>query len=167
VGDWSHQRCILFLSPFSSVSLEFIQLLQNNPILTFLGRNSSKKSGTSTGLPQIWNSSYWCWLPCWHNHNAFKNLISFSNLQIRNHQSQIKRVLDCKKIEYKEVDISASEEDKNKMRKIAEDDKALPPQIANGDTYCGVRPTFVIASFSRPEPMLVGAEWTNQRRCGG
>ena len=47
-------------------------------------------------------------------------------------------ILDSKKIEYEKHDVSASEEIKKKMRKIAGNDKALPPQLCNGDTYCGV-----------------------------
>jgi len=47
-------------------------------------------------------------------------------------------VLDSKKIEYSVVDISASEDSKKKIREIAADPKALPPQITNGDQYCGV-----------------------------
>ena len=47
-------------------------------------------------------------------------------------------VLDSKKVEYSVVDISSSEDSKKKMREIAADPKALPPQIANGDQYCGV-----------------------------
>ena len=53
-------------------------------------------------------------------------------------------VLASKKIAYEEVDIASSEEAKNKMREIAQDPKALPPQIANGDQYCGVRSWLVI-----------------------
>ena len=50
-------------------------------------------------------------------------------------------ILDAKKIEYKSVDVAASEDAKKKMRAIAGDPKALPPQIANGDAYCGVSDT--------------------------
>ena len=48
-------------------------------------------------------------------------------------------VLSSKKIAFDEIDISSCEEGKAKMREIAGDQKALPPQIANGDVYCGVR----------------------------
>lgn len=47
-------------------------------------------------------------------------------------------VLDGKQIAYEIVDISSSEDAKNKMREIVGDPKALPPQIANGDQHCGV-----------------------------
>ena len=39
-------------------------------------------------------------------------------------------------VEY--IDVAASEETKQKMRELSGNPKALPPQIFNGDTYCGV-----------------------------
>lgn len=47
-------------------------------------------------------------------------------------------ILDGKKIPYKKLDISADEALKNKMRAIAGDPTAVPPQLCNGDQYCGV-----------------------------
>lgn len=47
-------------------------------------------------------------------------------------------ILSSKKIEFEQIDISASEEAKKKMRDLIGDPKALPPQIFNGDQYCGV-----------------------------
>ena len=47
-------------------------------------------------------------------------------------------VLTSKKIAMEIVDISASPDAKGKMREIVGDEKALPPQICNGDQYCGV-----------------------------
>ena len=47
-------------------------------------------------------------------------------------------VLSSKKIEFEVVDITSSTDVKDKMRKIVGDPKALPPQICNGDQYCGV-----------------------------
>ena len=47
-------------------------------------------------------------------------------------------ILDGKKISYSKVDVSADEAGKAKMRELAGDSKALPPQLANGDSYCGV-----------------------------
>lgn len=46
--------------------------------------------------------------------------------------------LEGKKIPYKKLDIAADESLKTKMREIAGNPKALPPQLANGDQYCGV-----------------------------
>lgn len=58
--------------------------------------------------------------------------------QIKKQQQRILMVLDSKKVPYKLVDVSSDEEGKALMRKIAGDQKALPPQIANGAIYCGV-----------------------------
>ena len=48
-------------------------------------------------------------------------------------------ILDAKKIAYNKLDISADETLKKNMREIVGDPKALPPQLANGKQYCGVR----------------------------
>ena len=40
--------------------------------------------------------------------------------------------------EVKYIDVAADEDAKKKMRDIIGDEKAVPPQIFNGDTYCGV-----------------------------
>ena len=37
------------------------------------------------------------------------------------------------------VDVAASEDAKKKMRDLSGNQSAVPPQICNGDTYCGVR----------------------------
>lgn len=47
-------------------------------------------------------------------------------------------ILEGKKIPYELVDISQKVESKELMRQIAGDSTALPPQICNGDVYCGV-----------------------------
>ncbi len=47
-------------------------------------------------------------------------------------------ILDGKKIETEWIDVAASEAAKEKMRELIGDPKAVPPQIFNGDTYCGV-----------------------------
>ena len=60
-----------------------------------------------------------------------------SNLEIKKQQERIQNVLDGKKIPYNKIDIAASEDDKAKMRRIIGDDKALAPQLANGEQYCG------------------------------
>jgi len=46
-------------------------------------------------------------------------------------------VLDSKKIPYTKVDITACTAEKERMRSIVGNERALPPQIANGTTYCG------------------------------
>lgn len=47
-------------------------------------------------------------------------------------------VLDSKKIQYEKIDIAADEDAKQKMRDGMGDPKGLPPQLFNGDDYCGV-----------------------------
>ena len=58
--------------------------------------------------------------------------------QIKKHQQKIEMILDSKKIEYKKIDIAADPNAKDRMRELMGDAKALPPQLFNGDTYCGV-----------------------------
>ncbi|XP_035000053.1 SH3 domain-binding glutamic acid-rich-like protein 3 [Hippoglossus stenolepis] len=60
-----------------------------------------------------------------------------SNLEIKKHQQKIEMILDSLKIPYENVDISQKEENKVEMRRIAGNPVALPPQICNGDIYCG------------------------------
>ena len=47
-------------------------------------------------------------------------------------------ILDAKKIEYQKFDVAADEAAKQKMRDISGNPKALPPQLCNGNQYCGV-----------------------------
>ena len=47
-------------------------------------------------------------------------------------------ILSGKKIAFEKVDVAASEDAKKKMRDIAGNQTALPPQLCNGDQYCGV-----------------------------
>lgn len=56
-------------------------------------------------------------------------------------------ILSAKKIDFEKIDVAASEDDKAKMRAGVGDPKALPPQLFNGDQYCGVsleKPTHTI-----------------------
>ncbi|KAJ8355747.1 hypothetical protein SKAU_G00185410 [Synaphobranchus kaupii] len=57
--------------------------------------------------------------------------------EIRKHQNSILQHLDSKNIQYKLVDISTSSDLREEMREKAGNPKALPPQIFNGDLYCG------------------------------
>nr|XP_046228282.1 SH3 domain-binding glutamic acid-rich-like protein 3 [Scatophagus argus] len=59
------------------------------------------------------------------------------SLEMKKHQDRIFSVLDSKKITYEAVDISQDSKDKNLMRERAGNSSALPPQICNGDIYCG------------------------------
>lgn len=47
-------------------------------------------------------------------------------------------VFDGLRIPYKLVDICQDVKDKELMRNLAGDSKALPPQICNRNDYCGV-----------------------------
>ena len=59
-------------------------------------------------------------------------------MQIKKHQQRIEMVLEGKKIPFRKIDIAASEEDKSTMRDLAGNPTAIPPQIFNGQVYCGV-----------------------------
>ncbi|MED6288607.1 hypothetical protein CHARACLAT_028280 [Characodon lateralis] len=60
-----------------------------------------------------------------------------SSLELKKNQERIFSVLSSKKIPFKAIDITQQSENKDFMRKKAGNPKALPPQIFNGDAYCG------------------------------
>lgn len=57
---------------------------------------------------------------------------------MKKRQQKIEMILDGKKIAYEKLDVAASEEYKKKMRELSGNPTAIPPQLFNGDTYCGV-----------------------------
>ncbi|OWK12769.1 SH3BGRL3 [Cervus elaphus hippelaphus] len=59
--------------------------------------------------------------------------------EIKSQQSEVTRILDGKRIQYQLVDISQDNALRDEMRALAGNPKATPPQIVNGDQYCGVR----------------------------
>ncbi|XP_036003386.1 SH3 domain-binding glutamic acid-rich-like protein 3 [Fundulus heteroclitus] len=59
------------------------------------------------------------------------------SLELKKNQERIFSILTSKKIPFKTVDITQNTDDKDLMRKMAGNAKALPPQIFNGDVYCG------------------------------
>lgn len=61
------------------------------------------------------------------------------DFQIKSQQSEVTRILDGKNIKYELVDISQDNALREEMRAKAGNPKAIPPQIVNGDHYCGVR----------------------------
>jgi len=67
------------------------------------------------------------------------NLLSLPGFQIKSQQSEVTRILDGKNIKYELVDISQDNALREEMRAKAGNPKAIPPQIVNGDHYCGVR----------------------------
>eukprot|EP00794_Sanderia_malayensis_P000286 gene286-912_t len=60
-----------------------------------------------------------------------------SNMEIKKQQQRIDMVLESKKIPFIAIDIAASDEEKQKMRELAGNPSALPPQLCNGNEYCG------------------------------
>ncbi|BFZ23647.1 hypothetical protein BsWGS_26686 [Bradybaena similaris] len=60
-----------------------------------------------------------------------------SNLETRKQQTRIQNVLSGHKFNFDVVDVSACRENLAKMREVVGDSKALAPQIANDDEYCG------------------------------
>ncbi|KAJ8275270.1 hypothetical protein COCON_G00098950 [Conger conger] len=59
------------------------------------------------------------------------------SLQTKNNQTKIIQLLESKKIQFETVDISQSTDLRTDMREKCGNPKALPPQIFNGDAYCG------------------------------
>lgn len=59
------------------------------------------------------------------------------NLETKKNQQKIEMILDAKKIEYQKFDVAADEAAKQRMRDISGNPKALPPQLCNGNQYCG------------------------------
>ncbi|XP_051961771.1 SH3 domain-binding glutamic acid-rich-like protein 3 [Xyrauchen texanus] len=57
--------------------------------------------------------------------------------EVKRHQAEIFQFLDAKKIKYCVVDITESTNKKDEMRKKVGNPSAMPPQVFNGDKYCG------------------------------
>nr|1J0F_A Chain A, SH3 domain-binding glutamic acid-rich-like protein 3 [Mus musculus] len=65
--------------------------------------------------------------------------------EIKSQQSEVTRILDGKRIQYQLVDISQDNALRDEMRTLAGNPKATPPQIVNGNHYCGDYELFVEA----------------------
>ncbi|XP_058051127.1 SH3 domain-binding glutamic acid-rich-like protein 3 isoform X2 [Ahaetulla prasina] len=65
--------------------------------------------------------------------------------EIKSQQSEVTRILDGKNIKYIMVDISQDNALREEMRTKSGNPKAIPPQIFNGDHYCGDYELFVEA----------------------
>ncbi|XP_053124762.1 SH3 domain-binding glutamic acid-rich-like protein 3 [Hemicordylus capensis] len=65
--------------------------------------------------------------------------------EIKSQQSEVTRILDGKNIKYNLVDISQDNALREEMRAKSGNPKAIPPQIFNGDQYCGDYELFVEA----------------------
>ncbi|XP_076128230.1 SH3 domain-binding glutamic acid-rich-like protein 3 [Alosa pseudoharengus] len=57
--------------------------------------------------------------------------------ELKQQQSEIFQYLDAKQIMYKAVDITQDTSIKDEMRKRVGNQTAMPPQVFNGDAYCG------------------------------
>ncbi|KAL6483083.1 hypothetical protein MHYP_G00079550 [Metynnis hypsauchen] len=57
--------------------------------------------------------------------------------EVNKQQTAIFNFLDSKKFIYRALDITQSSDLKNEMRKKVGNPSALPPQVFNGDKYCG------------------------------
>lgn len=68
-----------------------------------------------------------------------------SSTKIKGEQRKVEQILSSKNYKLDLVDIAAGAEAKEKMREIAGNPKAMPPQIANGDQYCGDYDAFMEA----------------------
>uniref|UniRef100_A0A6I8NQ46 SH3 domain binding glutamate rich protein like 2 n=1 Tax=Ornithorhynchus anatinus TaxID=9258 RepID=A0A6I8NQ46_ORNAN len=79
---------------------------------------------------------------------------------IKKKQQDVVRFLEANKIEFEEVDITMSEAQRQWMyhnipvEKQPAQGNPLPPQIFNGDQYCGVRRTSRFFVFSFPFVVL-------------
>ncbi|KAI9544236.1 hypothetical protein NQZ68_005286 [Dissostichus eleginoides] len=67
------------------------------------------------------------------------------SIEIKKKQQKILDVLSAKKIEFEAIDISQDSKTKDEMRALANDPTALPPQICNGNEYCGNYEAFLEA----------------------
>ncbi|XP_054851785.1 SH3 domain-binding glutamic acid-rich-like protein 3 [Eublepharis macularius] len=57
--------------------------------------------------------------------------------EVKQRQSEVLRILDGNHMKYELVDVSISESLLQEMRDKAGNPNAIPPQIFNGDQYCG------------------------------
>ena len=60
-------------------------------------------------------------------------------------------ILDSKKIPYTKLDVAADETLKAKMREVSGNPTALPPQLCNGEKYCGVRALIICVLIEKGE----------------
>ncbi|NXI71584.1 SH3L3 protein, partial [Anseranas semipalmata] len=57
--------------------------------------------------------------------------------QVRQRQAAVTRILDVTGLRYELIDVSVDEGLLREMQEKAGDPRAVPPQIFNGDEYCG------------------------------
>ncbi|TSO05447.1 Apolipoprotein Eb [Bagarius yarrelli] len=59
--------------------------------------------------------------------------------EVKSQQAEVMRILESKNIQFELVDIAVGEEVRSEMRTLSGNPNAAPPQIFNGDQYCGGR----------------------------
>ncbi|XP_006625956.1 SH3 domain-binding glutamic acid-rich-like protein 3 [Lepisosteus oculatus] len=57
--------------------------------------------------------------------------------EVKQQQTEIFQYLDSMKMKYKALDIAVSNDIKQEMRQKTGNPTAMPPQIFNGEVYCG------------------------------
>uniref|UniRef100_A0A670YD54 SH3 domain binding glutamate rich protein like 3 n=1 Tax=Pseudonaja textilis TaxID=8673 RepID=A0A670YD54_PSETE len=65
--------------------------------------------------------------------------VSMNREEVKQRQSEVLRILDGNRLKYQLVDVSLSDSLLQEMRDKVGKADAVPPQIFNGDEYCGVR----------------------------
>ena len=65
-------------------------------------------------------------------------------------QLRITTLLEAHKIPFNIIDVADDDDALERMRTLAENETALPPQIANGDEYCGVSTSKYLFLFGMP-----------------
>ncbi|XP_036903668.1 SH3 domain-binding glutamic acid-rich-like protein 3 isoform X1 [Sturnira hondurensis] len=78
-------------------------------------------------------------IPAWYGRGKLtKTFRKLGNPQkVKQRQEDVIRILDAYKINYELIDISISLKKLQQMRRKVSSPKALPPQIFNGQEYCG------------------------------
>ncbi|XP_038604450.1 SH3 domain-binding glutamic acid-rich-like protein 3 [Tachyglossus aculeatus] len=71
-----------------------------------------------------------------HGIRVYYSSVSGSR-EVKQHQTEVLRILDGNRTPYELVDVSISDLVLQEMRKKAGDPEAVPPQIFNGEQYCG------------------------------
>ncbi|XP_042125139.1 SH3 domain-binding glutamic acid-rich-like protein 3 [Peromyscus maniculatus bairdii] len=62
--------------------------------------------------------------------------------EVKQRQNEVMRILDTYKVKYELIDIAVSSQVLEEMRTKVASPKAAPPQIFNGQEYCGDFMTF-------------------------
>uniref|UniRef100_H0XVJ8 SH3 domain-binding glutamic acid-rich-like protein 3 n=1 Tax=Otolemur garnettii TaxID=30611 RepID=H0XVJ8_OTOGA len=76
--------------------------------------------------------------------SVYSTLVT-SSCEIKSHQSKVTCILDGMCIQYQLVDISQDNALQDETGALAGNLKATPPQIVNGEQYCGNYELFVEA----------------------